>query len=141
MHITLTSGEKLDDKRLHDIFLCSTQAGMNRSKRTNTLVLVSNHIKSIYEDKWINDVFHYTGMGTEGDQKLASQNKTLYESDKNGIEVHLFEKFKKGEYTYRGIVKLASPPYQSTQPDINNQLRKVWVFPLRLIQSPAPIQS
>ena len=141
MHVTLTSGDKFDDKRLHDIFLCSTQAGMNRSKRTNTLVLVSNHIKSIYEDKWIDDVFHYTGMGTEGDQKLTAQNKTLYESDINGIEVHLFEKFKKGEYTYRGIVKLASPPYQSTQPDKNNQLRKVWVFPLKLIQNPAPIQE
>jgi hypothetical protein len=34
---------------------------MRKSRQTNTLVLVSNHTKSLYEDVWIGDTFHYTG--------------------------------------------------------------------------------
>lgn len=38
---------------------------MRRSKATNTLVLVSNHVESVYDDRWEGDIFHYTGMGLE----------------------------------------------------------------------------
>lgn len=51
---------------------------MRRSISTNTLVIVSDHTKSIYEDRWIGNVFHYTGMGLTGDQRIdATQNKTV----------------------------------------------------------------
>ena len=66
---------------------------MRRSKVTNTLVIVSNHVESIYEDLWDeNGVFQYTGMGTEGDQSLSfMQNKTLSQSVTNNVGVFLFE--------------------------------------------------
>ncbi|MGH4118802.1 hypothetical protein [Clostridium sp.] len=61
-----------------DTFGCSGQGGMRRSRKTNALVLVSNHFKSIYDDRWYGDIFHYTGMGQNGDQSLEfMQNKTL----------------------------------------------------------------
>jgi 5-methylcytosine-specific restriction protein A len=45
---------------------------------------------------------HYVGMGLTGDQELGyKQNKTLNESNSNGVQVYLFEVFKKGEYTYK----------------------------------------
>lgn len=92
--------------------------GMRRSHKTNTLVIVSNHIKSIYDDRWIDDTFHYTGMGTIGNQSLTfAQNKTLNESDNNGISVHLFEVFVEKEYTYIGPVELSGEPYFEKQPD------------------------
>ncbi|MCD8505326.1 MAG: HNH endonuclease [Burkholderiaceae bacterium] len=130
----LKIGETIDNKRLCEIFKCSTQGGMRRSLKTNTLVLVSNHVKSIYDDRWIGERFHYTGMGTIGDQSRSSgQNRTLDQSGTNGVNVHLFEVDRKGEYIYQGPVRLADNPYQEEQPDEEGNNRKVWVFPLELV--------
>lgn len=41
----------------------SSQGGMRRSKRINTLVLVSNRVVSTYSDDWDGDTLLYTGMG------------------------------------------------------------------------------
>ena len=139
MQVDIVSGEVVNHERIHSTFGCSTMGGMNYSTKTNTLVLVSNHVESIYEDKWIDGILYYTGMGTKGDQTLTSQNLRLAESDTNGVEVHLFEVFNRGKYTYRGVVKLAEPPHQSEQTDSENKLRKVWIFPLKLLNEAAPI--
>jgi 5-methylcytosine-specific restriction protein A len=130
----ISSVEILSNKEICDIFLCSPQGGMRKSKRTNSLVLISNHTKSLYEDRWLEDVFHYTGMGQVGDQNLYfGQNKTLYESPNNKIKVFLFEVFNPQEYIFQGEVQLAGKPYQETQLDINGKKRKVWIFPLKLV--------
>ncbi len=115
---------------------------MRRSNRTNTLVIVSNHVASIYDDRWVNDLLHYTGMGQQGDQSLEfNQNRTLNESRANGVSVHLFEVFTAKTYTYIGEVELADEPYQERQPDIEGQERFVWVFPLRLKSGALPAIS
>lgn len=129
----LKSGVALNNKRLCEVFGCSPQGGMRRAIATNTLVLISNHVKSIYDDRWIEDVFHYTGMGSEGDQSLEfMQNRTLNESKHNGVNVHLFEVFREQEYIYTGEVVLADPVYKEEQPDAKNNQRTVYVFPLKL---------
>ena len=65
-------------------------------------------------------------MGLEGDQDIdGAQNKTLSESQTNGVEVFLFEVFDAGNYIFRGQVELADEPYQEDQPDRNGNLRKV----------------
>lgn len=131
----LQPGQIVDNESLRNIFKCSPQGGMRRSRATNSLVLITNHIKSIYSDRWIGDILHYTGMGTEGDQSLTfQQNKTLHESPTNGVNLYLFEVFKDKEYTYIGQVKLDEEPYQETQ---NN--RQVFMFPLKLISNNYPI--
>lgn len=130
----LTPGDTINNDQLVDIFKCSPQGGMRKSKQTNTLIIVSNHIKSIYEDRWVSDVLHYTGMGMSGDQDINfAQNKTLNESSSNGFEVFLFEVFTKKQYTFRGPIQLAGQPYQEHQPDNNGENRKVWVFPVKLV--------
>jgi len=127
----LKRGDILNNNQLMNIFKCSNSGGMRRSLRTNSLILISDHTKAIYEDRWINGIFHYTGMGLENDQSLDfAQNKTLAMSTQNNIEIYLFEVFKSKEYTYMGQVKLADKPYQEEQPDINGNMRKVWIFPL-----------
>ncbi len=119
-----------------DAFKCGNMGGMRRSKATNTLMLICDHTKGLYDDMWHGDTLHYTGMGKEGDQVLAgNQNKTLYESQSNDIHVHLFEVLEPMEYTYRGEVKLVDKPYQDTQKDVNGRNRKVWMFPIRPIDS------
>lgn len=132
MEIKLNKGDVINNEELTQIFKCSTQGGMRRSHKTNTLVLVSNHVKSIYSDKWFDKELHYTGMGSTGDQTLGSQNKTLHESNFNGVEVHLFEVFELREYTYQGIVIYNGKGYQEKQTDIDGNERKVWMFPLKL---------
>ncbi|MEZ9168041.1 HNH endonuclease [Vibrio cyclitrophicus] len=135
-------GTKLNNTDLCEAFGCSPQGGMRRAHKTNTLVIVSNHIKSIYDDRWSGDVLHYTGMGSKGDQSLTfQQNKTLAESDTNGVSVHLFEVFKDQEYTYVGEVKLNSTPYSETQPDEKGEPRKVYVFPVKLASGERHVQK
>lgn len=134
-NIQLQAGQILNNIELMEIFKCSPQGGMRRSHKTNSLILVSNHIESIYDDKWENNIFHYTGTGRNGDQSFSfSQNKTLLESNTNGITVYLFEVFKQHQYTYQGVVKLADEPYFDKQPDENLKARRVCVFPLKLVQ-------
>jgi hypothetical protein len=129
----LQVGQVLSNQEIVNIFKCSNQGGMRRSLKTNTLVLISDHTK-LYKDRWENGIFYYTGMGRKGDQSLTfAQNKTLAESNTNGVDVFLFEVLRPTEYTFVGQVVLAGEPYQEEQPDEDGKLRKVWVFPLKLV--------
>ena len=134
----IKKGDIFTNQQICDYFKCFNTRGMRKSNATNSLVLISNHTNkgdyNPYNDRWKNDVFHYTGMGQEGNQSLNRENKTLAESNTNGVEVHLFEVFRQGEYEYRGQVALAGEPYQEIQTDKNNNLRKVWIFPLKIIE-------
>lgn len=132
----LKLGQVITNDELRTIFICGNMGGMRRSKKTNTLVIISDHTKGLYEDKWIGDTLHYTGMGKKGDQDInASQNKTLKESNINGVYVYLFEVFKGNNYIYRGQVKLLEAPYQEKQKDEDGILRNVWVFPLKSVDN------
>ncbi|SFB80084.1 5-methylcytosine-specific restriction enzyme A [Marinospirillum celere] len=129
----LKPNDVLDGDELCSTFGCSNQGGMRRSLASNTLVIVSNYVKSIYDDRWDGDIFYYTGTGTKGDQDFNySQNKTLYHSRSNGVRVHLFEVHKNKEYLYIGEVELQASPFMELQPDEKNNLRKACVFPLQL---------
>jgi hypothetical protein len=134
MSISIKPGAVLNNNQLTSIYLCAPQGGMRRSHRTNTLVLISDRT-ALYQDRVEGDIFYYTGMGQVGDQTLTSQNKTLAESQENGISVHFFEVFKPREYTYQGEVVLADEPYTERQKDINGNMRNVLIFPLRLIHN------
>lgn len=135
----LRIGEEIDNRRLRDIFKCGPQGGMRRSIRSGSLVLTSSHVDSIYNDRWVGKTLHYTGMGLAGDQSLYfMQNKTLAESNTNGVDVHLFEVNRSKIYTYVGRVRLESKPYQEDQPDKNAKIRKVWIFPLQLVTGDVP---
>lgn len=135
--IEIKQGEIFDNDKIVELFKCSPQGGMRRSHKTNTLVIVSNHVKSIYSDKWYGDELHYTAMGSSGDQSLNfGQNKTLHQSNDNGIEVHLFEVFELKQYTYQGIIVYDENAYQEKQTDIDGSERLVWMFPLKLKNNP-----
>jgi 5-methylcytosine-specific restriction enzyme A len=115
-----------------------------RSHRTSSPVVISDNTKGFYKDRWENNILYYTGMALAGDQSLDfAQNKTLAESNANGIAVFLFEVFEEGNYIYQGQVQLAGNPFQEDQPDQDNKSRKAWMFPVKLIDSqrPAPIEE
>lgn len=139
---SLRAGLFLTNNELMKEFSVANSGGMRKSNKNNVLVIISDHTKGLYDDKYYGNELHYTGMGLEGDQELNyRQNKTLAESNKNGVDVHLFEVFKAKEYIYRGMVKLCKEPYQEIQLDKNNNERTVWMFPLIIIDSEDIIDS
>lgn len=54
----LSIGQELKNSDIVEIFKCGNMGGMRRSKKTNTLVLISDYTKGIYHDKWIGGVLH-----------------------------------------------------------------------------------
>lgn len=91
----LKVGAVYSNNDLYNEFKCGNSGGMRKSNATNTLLIISDHTKSLYDDKWTVNILNYTGMGQTGDQKLDfMQNKTLNESGTNGFELVLFEVFK-----------------------------------------------
>lgn len=135
-------GQEVTNEQLYSEFSCANMGGMRRSKATNSLILISDHTKSFYDDKWYGSELHYTGMGKKGDQVLTgNQNLTLAESGSNGVSVFLFEVFKAGRYVYQGEVQLSGKPYRKTQPDVDGELRNVWIFPLKTKGSVALTQK
>ena len=135
-NIHLAVGAEVSNADIVRIFQCGNMGGMRRSKKTGTLVIISDDTKRLYKDTWKNGILYYTGMGKVGDQVLeGNQNGTLYHSNTNGVKVHLFEVMKKTIYTYRGIVTLADAPYQDDQLDNTGNMRKVWIFPVRPIHN------
>lgn len=132
----LNIGEEYTNDQIVKMFRVGNMGGMRRSNTKNALVLISFHagIDRLYVDYWKDDILYYTGMGQNGDQDIhAAQNKTLAESDINGVTVYLFEMFTEQRYQYRGIVKLAGDPFQEEEKDLDGKMRKVWKFPLRLM--------
>ena len=55
----LSIGQELKNSDIVEIFKCGNMGGVRRSKKTNTLVLISDYTKGIYHDKWIGGVLHY----------------------------------------------------------------------------------
>jgi 5-methylcytosine-specific restriction protein A len=128
----LKQGEVLSHRELVDHFKVSFSGGIRPSNKTKTVIVISNHVESLYDDKWIDGVLHYTGTGQQGDQTIDSgNNKTLNEASVKGFEIHLFEVFEEAKYVYQGIVEQCKEPYQKLQPDKNSDVRNVWIFQLR----------
>ncbi|WP_319202174.1 HNH endonuclease signature motif containing protein [uncultured Ilyobacter sp.] len=129
----LKQGFILTNSDLYEVFKCGNSGGMRKSNSTNSLLIISDHTKSLYDDRWEEDTLYYTGMGKAGGQSLKfMQNKTLDESNENGVNIYLFEVFNTGEYIFRGEVKLVDKPFQEEQIDVEDNLRKVWIFPLKI---------
>lgn len=136
LYQNISIGDTVTNDKIIEVFKCGNMGGMRRSHTTNTLVIISDYTKKLYEDKWFGDELHYTGMGKNGDQSLTfQQNKTLAESSSSGVETHLFEVLIPKQYIYRGRVKLCKQPYKETQPGEDNKDREVWIFPLKLEDS------
>ena len=132
--VELNIGDVIDNNKLTQIFQCGNMGGMRISSKNKTLVLISDHTNTLYEDVWRNNTLFYTGQGTIGDQKLSGANKTLYDSALNDYTIVLFEVFETGNYVYKGPVVLIGQPYMEEQKDINGNQRFVWIFPLHLMK-------
>lgn len=129
------TGAILSDDDLKEIFGVVNRGYMRRSQKNNLLLIISDHTKYFYEDKWYGDVLYYTGIGKVGNQQLAKQNKTLAESNKNGVAIYLCEILETGKYIFHGRVQLVKEPFQQEQKDADGKHRNVWIFPVKVLDS------
>ncbi|MCH4164115.1 MAG: HNH endonuclease [Lentilactobacillus diolivorans] len=135
MKITLEVGKTITNDQLAGIFNVSTQGGMRPSKKNKCLVLISKEADNFYPDRWEGDTLYYTGMGQKGDQDVNFRaNRTLNESNNNGITVYLFVYMGVNQYIFYGQVKLIQKPYMQTNVSDSGEKRQVVIFPIRPIK-------
>ena len=130
--VSRQAGVPVSNDDIAQIFAVGNAGGMRWSNTNKCLVLIADHTKSLYDDRWEGDVLRYTGMGRVGDQALASQNLRLKQQPETGIAVHLFEVFEPYKYLYAGPVVLVFAVESERQPDEEGNPRLVYIFPLKL---------
>ncbi len=137
--VPLKPGDTLDNDTLRAIFHCGPEGIMRHSPKTGSLVIVSDHTRSPYEDAWVNNFFHYTGRGLGGKQGISlRENKMLVEAKTHGVRLCLFEVFEAGHYVYMGEVEPSDKPFLSRQSDSGKNIREVCIFPLKLVGHKRP---
>jgi len=138
-HVPLKPGDTIDNDTLRAVFSCGHAGTIRRSLKTSSIVIVSDHTSSPYEDTWVNNFFHYTGRGLAGKQALSlPENKILVDAKTHGVSLYLFEVFEEGHYVYMGEVELSDRPFLSRQTDSEKNTRDVYIFPLKLTGQKRP---
>jgi hypothetical protein len=132
---TLEPGDVVKRTELHKRYGGRRQGGIAPSSESPNVLIFTDPAgqKFGYFDGWQKDgLFHYTGEGQEGDQKLRQGNRALAEHAKNGKAVRLFRGVR-GKVTYVGEFEVADRPawYTTDAPDVNGEIRKVIVFRLQ----------
>ena len=126
------AGEEYSNDDIVNMFRCSKTGRMRHSNTMNVLVLISYNDSE--DGYWRDDILYYKGQGDDEGQNFESaKNKLLYESEKNGVIVYLFEMLTNNKYLYRGIAKLAKEPFKDDETDINGHKHKICRFPLKLV--------
>lgn len=135
--VPFSQGEIITNKTLYTTFKCACEGGVRYSSANQLLVLVSNFVDPRHVGgKWKDNILYYTGSGKSGDQDITrGANKRLLTSLETSTPIYYFEVYTQGEYTYRGQVVAADPPFQRQEAGADGMERKVWIFPLRLQHS------
>jgi len=118
------------NKEIAEIFKCSNQGGIRKSKKTNTVVVFAKYNNCSYKHKKDGDTTYFCGMGKKGNQELKRQNKSLYEAEKDGFSIHLFEMYEEGIFIYEGEVTVNREIGSDTQVDDQGDEREVLIFKL-----------
>lgn len=133
-------GEKVTREKIENVIKCQKKRGIAFSKTNNALAIISDlrAPKSLYNDRWDDDILYYIGSGKRGDQELSnkSNNLKIVESQKRGIKMYLFEGVaEESDYVYRGRVILAAEYFEEEQEDEKGIKRRVYVFPLKVVDN------
>jgi len=127
----LKIGDKVGNKDIAELFLCSNQGGVRKSKKTNTIVLIAKFDNCSYKHRKDGDITYFTGMGKNGNQQMKRQNKSILMAKEEGFNLHLFEVYEEKTYIYAGEVELVEKPVIEQQNDDSGSLRDVFMFPLK----------
>lgn len=112
-------------------FECGCRSGMNYSKTTKSMVIITKANCSEHGDFWKDDVLHYTAQGKIGEQTLTRSNKRLANVNSEGTRLHIYQLVKPNEYLYKGEAELINI-YTIKAIDEAGNLRTVYKFELKL---------
>ena len=115
------------------IFGCSLYGGIRDSKKTKSIVLVTDHQRpNPYQDEMVssNEII-YTGSGQKGDQLITDGNKNgkVCRSKELGLRLFYFEKKRVNEYKFIGEVEYCTHTFE-IEKDVDGLDRKVIKFKL-----------
>ncbi|MER5419904.1 restriction endonuclease [Streptosporangium roseum] len=145
---TLKPDQPIERKKLHEDFGGRTQGGIGPSSRTPNVFVFTDPIageKHGYFDGWMPDgLFHYSGEGQHGDQRMISGNASILNHQREGRALRVFQGAR-GTVTYLGEFEVydKDPWYEADAPETGDgPLRKVIVFRLKpLDTTPQPPQT
>jgi 5-methylcytosine-specific restriction enzyme A len=132
----LDVGKTYSNEQITKAFKCGSRGGMRRAHITMSLVLFTDETIDDYPDEWVTDdkgedILNYCGQGREKDMDIEYlQNKTLFHSRDNNVEIYLCETLNNGGHVFLGQVELVGDPFTKIHCG-----RIVWMFPLRLVES------
>lgn len=136
----LEPGAVIERKQLHVKYGGRTQGGIGPSAKTPNVMIFTDPIageKHGYYDGWMPDgLFHYSGEGQYGDQRMLSGNASILNHEAEGRALRVFQGAR-GNVTYLGRFAVAGW-YEADAPETGGgPLRKVIVFKLRPLDIPA----
>ncbi|WP_113705278.1 restriction endonuclease [Nonomuraea lactucae] len=138
---TLKPGEPIERKALHEDFGGRTQGGIGPSSRSANVFVFTDPIageKHGYFDGWMPDgLFHYSGEGQYGDQRMMSGNASILNHKQQGKALRVFQGAR-GTVTYLGKFEVddQDPWYEADAPETGGgAIRRVIVFRLRPIDA------
>lgn len=139
---TLKPGDTIQRKALQETYGGRTQGGIGPSRSSANVLIFSDPVSGErhgYVDGWAADrLFHYTGEGQRGDQRMLSGNASIYRHKDEGRALRVFLGAS-GTVTYLGEFELddEQPYYETDAPETNDgPVRKVIVFRLRPVDIP-----
>ncbi|MDQ0831545.1 hypothetical protein QF032_003389 [Streptomyces achromogenes] len=135
----LEPGDVIERKQLHVKYGGRTQGGIGPSARTPNVMIFTDPVageKHGYYDGWMPDgLFHYSGEGQYGDQRMLSGNASILNHEAEGRALRVFQGAR-GNVIYLGRFAAAGW-YEADAPETGDgPLRKVIVFKLRPLDTP-----
>lgn len=130
----LEPGDIISRKQLHKRFGGIVQGGISPSLKAKAIFLFTEPGAAAefgYHDRWNDGLFHYTGTGQSGDQRLTGLNGSVLKHRAQGRALHVFHG-SRGAVKYAGEFELESH-YTETRNDARGRERRVIVFRLRRV--------
>jgi 5-methylcytosine-specific restriction enzyme A len=143
MPLNLAPGEIYRRKALHDLYGGQRQGGISTPSKHGVIFLFTgpSGTQHGYRDFWTDDdLFHYTGEGQSGDMGLVRGNRAIYEHEKNGKSLLLFEKVSKGHVGYLGEMRYVEH-YFSDGRDTEGHSRRLIVFVLEPVDPTVTLEA
>ncbi|MFF9218134.1 restriction endonuclease [Streptomyces viridosporus] len=134
----LEPGDVIERKQLHAKYGGRTQGGIGPSAKTPNVMIFTDPIageKHGYYDGWMPDgLFHYSGEGQYGDQRMLSGNASILNHKAEDRALRVFQGAR-GRVTYLGEFEVEGW-YEADAPETGDgPLRKVIVFKLRPVDT------
>jgi hypothetical protein len=133
---TLAPGTVVTRARFHEELGGQRQGGVSPSRESPNVFVFSDPGSGLqhgYVDHWDGEVFHYTGEGQKGDQRMVAGNKAILHHQADGRALRVF-RGARGDVEYVGQfeVDAEQPWYTDDAPETGGgPIRTVIVFRLR----------